>query len=257
VRHNGLFLFKRRVIPIKKINRIGEIYYKKDGSKLEIIDYRNAFDIDVRFENGYVAKNISYYNFKKGKLRNPYDKNLHGIGFIGIGRYNSRCRHYQTWTDMLDRCYSNKYHSEKPSYLECTLDEEWHNFQSFAEWYDNNFYQVDNEEMNLDKDILVRGNKKYSPNTCIFVPQRINKLFIRQNLVTKNNLPMGVCKHGKRFKAQCAHSGKNTHIGIYETPDEAHLAYKRYKEALIKEIATSYRSSIPENLYNSLMSYEI
>lgn len=41
------------------------------GKWMEIIAYRNAHDIDIRFDDGLVLTNCSYTSFKKGEIRYP------------------------------------------------------------------------------------------------------------------------------------------------------------------------------------------
>lgn len=80
---------------------------------------------------------------------------------------------------MLERCYSARYQERKPTYKGCSVCDEWLNYQNFAKWYDDNYYEIKGEIMCLDKDILVKGNKIYSPENCVFVPNYINVLFAR------------------------------------------------------------------------------
>lgn len=80
---------------------------------------------------------------------------------------------------MLNRCCSGKLHKRESTYINCKVCDEWLNFQNFSEWFKNNYYEVEGQRMELDKDILNKGNKIYSPNTCIFVPHNINNLFTK------------------------------------------------------------------------------
>ena len=82
---------------------------------------------------------------------------------------------------MLRRCYDEKLHKKYPTYIDCKVCEEWLNFQNFAKWYYNNYYEIENEKICLDKDILHKGNKIYSPDNCVFVPNNINVLFVKSD----------------------------------------------------------------------------
>ena len=82
---------------------------------------------------------------------------------------------------MLGRCYNEYNLKRRPTYKGCEVCDEWLNFQNFAEWFDNNYYTIDNEAVCLDKDILIKGNKTYSPEACVFVPITINSLFTKIN----------------------------------------------------------------------------
>jgi hypothetical protein len=136
---------------------------------------------------------------------NSDKKRLHGVGYLGKGEYKSfengkNTRQYMIWYSMINRCYNEKYHKKLPTYKDCTVSEEWHNFQNFASWYDQNYYEVNGEKMALDKDILIKGNKVYSSETCIFVPQFINSLFTKCNAI-RGEFPIGVSwhKHNKKL----------------------------------------------------------
>ena len=128
-------------------NKIGEVRFNNFGSKMEIIEYRGCNDIDVYFEEyDWTAKGVKYNNFKKGAIKCPYEATVYGVGYLGEGKYqvciNSKItRCYKTWQHMLERCYDEKYQLRKPTYKGCTVCEEWHNFQNFAEWYYNNYYE--------------------------------------------------------------------------------------------------------------------
>ena len=191
-----------------------------------------------------------------------------GVGYIGEGKY-SRKTHlkiYKVWHKMLQRCYDPYYINKFPTYIYTTVCEQWLNFQNFAKWYDENYYECNNERMELDKDILVKNNKIYSPSTCIFVPQRINYLFTkRQNC--RGNYPIGVTynKESKRLKVQCNiyKTGKASkeQLGRYpiDKPFQAFYVYKEFKENYIKQVADEYYSKglIPKKLYDAMYKYEV
>ena len=163
---------------------------------------------------------------------------------------------------MLERCYDKKLHEKRPTYKDCEVSKKWHNFQNFAKWYYNNYYEVDDETMCLDKDILIKGNKIYSPETCIFVPQTINNLFTKRDSKRGDSV-IGTCYH-KRYKVYEANchlinpktgKSKNKYLGRYDTELEAFEVYKYYKEKNIKEVADYFKKEIPDELYQSLHDY--
>ena len=129
----------------RRTNRIGEVGYNKHGSKMNIIGYDNCKNITIQFEDGYITKNKYYRNFLIGEIGNPYDKTICNHGFIGEGDYSSAIYRTLTvqserWYGMLRRCYDTKYQARQPSYIGCSVSEEWLNFQTFAKWYDENYY---------------------------------------------------------------------------------------------------------------------
>ena len=234
-----------------------------------ITEYRKYSDIDIYFpEYDWIARNREYKDFRKGNIKCPYERRYFGVGYLGEGKYKTRengknTRVYDTWKGMLQRCYSNKSHERNPTYLGCKISEEFHNFQNFAEWFYNNYYEIEGEQMHLDKDILYKHNKVYSPNTCIFVPQRINSLFTkRQNARGESVIGTSTCKNGK-YQVQChlinpkTGKSKYEHLGYYETQEKGFEVYKCYKERNIKEVADYYKDKIPKKLYNVMYDYEV
>ena len=154
---------------------------------------------------------------------------------------------------MLRRCYDDKYQEKYLTYKNCEVCESWHNFQNFAEWFENNYYEIEDEVMNLDKDILVKGNKIYSPETCVFVPQNINSLFVKRDK-SRGNDPIGTNQlPSGNYEVQCNNGyGKYIYLGTYSTKEEAFQVYKQYKEKVIKEVIDSYEGIIPEPYYSKL-----
>lgn len=244
-------------------NRVGEIRYNKYGSRMELIEYHGADNVIIKFEKGKPVK-TTWDHFNKGKVKNVYDKSYLGIGYIGEGIYSSmngknKDIRYSYWSGMLERCYNQNYLTKRPTYKGCSVDEEWHNYQNFAKWYDDNYYEVGNERMHLDKDILHKGNKIYSPETCIFVPIRINALFVKSNEL-RGEYPIGVTfdKLMNKYTAQCnMGTGVNHNIGYYSNEKDAFYAYKKFKESYIKEIAKEYKNKIPNKLYDAMIKYEV
>ena len=246
-----------------RLDRVGEEGYNNFGSKIVIICYRNNTDIDIYFpEYDWYVYHVQYNKFKHGNIKCPYEPRVAGHGYIGEGEYKSvmdgiQTHCYKTWRGMLTRCYDNNYHNKKPTYIDCEVCEDWLNYQNFAKWYYDNYYEIDGEQMNLDKDILCKGNKIYSPETCVFVPQRINDMFCSSK-ACRGELPIGVHKHkcGK-YAALCHIDHKQNYLGLFNTAEEAFLVYKQYKENVIKEVANEYINYIPYALYDSLINYDI
>lgn len=253
-----------------KVNRIGEEGVNNFGSKMVIKEYRKYSDIDVYFpEYDWVFKGTQYINFKNGQISCPYERRCYGVGYIGEGKYKGKengklTRVYSTWHSMLQRCYDSKYHEKHPSYINCEVLEEWHNFQNFGEWFDNNYYEIEGERMCLDKDILIKGNKIYSPDNCIFVPHNINILFTKRDN-NRGKYPIGVSynKQDKKFQAYFSiydfeeNKTKQKHLGYYNTPQEAFETYKQFKEKHIKKVADYYKGLIPKKLYDSMYNYKV
>jgi hypothetical protein len=248
-------------LKIKNDNRIGEVNYSNFGDKMIIIDYQNSSNVIVKFDNGYKTK-CKYQQFKNGTIKNPYSKTVYNIGFTGEGIYKTkingdRTKQYIKWMSMFQRCYDKKLQDKESTYKNCTVCEERHNFQNFAMWFDENYYEIDDETMCLDKDILVKGNKVYSSENCIFVPLPINVLFTKHDK-SRGNYPIGVSfvKDKNKYRASCSYN-KQIYLGEYETQEEAFIIYKNYKEKIIKNIADLYKDKIPQKLYDALYKYKV
>ena len=244
-------------------NRIGEINYNKFGSKMIITEYRKYNDITVYFEeyNSYVI--TRYEHFKNGCTKCPFEPRIYNVAYIGEGEYTSRnngikTNEYVIWMNMLHRCYSQSIKEKRPTYNEVKVCDEWLNFQNFAKWYKENHYEVNGERMHLDKDILVKGNKIYSPETCMFVPQRINTLFLTQQN-HRGELPIGIYYDNKinKYKVTLQKHAERTYLGYYDTSKEAFYVYKNAKESYIKEVADEYKNKIPNKLYRAMYNYKI
>ena len=178
---------------------------------------------------------------------------------------------YNLKSNMKKRCYNENYHKVRPDYKDCTICDEWlDDKKSFYEWVDHNFYEIEGEPTaELDKDILVPGNKIYSPDTCIFVPKRINDLFVHIHGRKKNGLPTGVTYSKKTGKYQATvrescetedsentKKKKGVQLGYFDTIEEAYEVYKAHKLAEIIYIADCYKDVIPDKLYQAMINWK-
>lgn len=180
-----------------------------------------------------------------------------GVGYLGIGIYksgddNGVFKNYSCWRSMLVRVYSKEYSEKFPSYVGCSVAKEWHNFQNFAKWYKDNYV----DGWDLDKDILSKGNKMYSQETCCFVPKEINYLFTsRKN--KRGEFPLGVSKVRKRYRATSTQNSKQVFFGYFDTPEKAFYAYKKGKEEYIKILANKWKNSISPAVYQKMIDWKI
>lgn len=139
---------------------------------------------------------------------------------------------YVCWKDMLKRCYSEKYHSKQPTYIECTVCHEWLLFSNFKKWYNENHIIG----FHLDKDILVEGNKVYSQDICRFVPPNINTL-LNDRGNARGNLPLGITRNHNSYKAQCNDGSGKQLTKTFKTVEEAVAWYSETKTRVVREVA--------------------
>ena len=238
--------------------KLGEIGRNNFGTKMKIIRYGNYDDIDVQFLDDYyyVYHNTTYGNFKNGCIKNPYDKSVFGIGCVGDGKYLTRENgintiHYNTWHDMLKRCYNEGSKDKFPAYFGiCKVCNHWLNMQNFSEWFDEKKYEC-GERLHIDKDILYVGNKIYSKDTCILVPQRINMLFM--NKPNRFGLPNGISPMANgRYSVK--YNGKL--IGNTDSLEEAVMMHEVERQKAVIRITKEYKEILPVDVYDALMSWK-
>lgn len=195
-------------------------------------------------------------------------KGVCGIGVKGNDYYtiiNGKvCVEYRTWCNMIRRCVNSCYDTDQ-TYIGCTVSDNFKHYSFFYEWCQTQVGFKNTDEngrvWQLDKDLLIKGNKLYSEDTCVFVPQRINLLCgKRQN--DRGIYPIGVYiwkqSAKNKFKAYCCvGKSKVKQLGYFNCPKEAFQAYKTFKEALVKEVANEYKDKLDPRAYQALMNYEV
>ena len=186
-------------------------------------------------------------------------KTVNGVGYNSGGKYKTsingqKSYEYITWHSMMDRCYNKKLQKRFPTYIGCKVCDEWHDFQVFAEWLNKNPYK--GLSYHLDKDVLIAGNKLYSPETTRLIPQEINRILNKRS-ASRGKYPVGVSfdKSKQRFKANISVNGKTVCIGCFKCPNDAHEAYLLKKERYVKDKAIEWFDKIPNDVFLSLMSW--
>ncbi len=166
-------------------------------------------------------------------------------------------KEYVLWRNMLKRCFSEEYKQKYPTYEGVTCSKEWLSMTTFIEDV-SQMKGFGFDERSLDKDILQKGNKLYSKNTCCFVPQEINKLLTKSDK-TRGEWPIGVHfnKERGKFMTQLNVNGKAGYLGLFTTPEEAFQAYKTAKESQIKVVARKWQHLLDERVFQALIAYEV
>ena len=241
---------------------VGKVFKSKSSGDFKILKYNNKTNVEVQFlKTGFEAV-VELGDIRNGYVKDPYSSSVHGVGISGA-KYSPtingvKTKEYALWQSMLQRCYSDTYQNRYQTYEGCKCSENFKSYEYFYEWCHKQVgFGMDGFE--LDKDLLIKGNKVYSENTCVFIPSEINSLLIKCT-TSRGKYLIGVCwdKNGKAFKAQVNKGkGKREHLGLFNTELEAFKAYKKAKEAFVKEQANKWRGKIDPRAYNALMNYEV
>ena len=242
---------------------LGKEFETNKCGKCVVVDYKGAYDVLVKFENSDVIVSCQLNNLRRGKVLNPFHPTFEGVGYIGVGKYSSvDIKPYNLWKNMLERAYNPRTHTKRPTYKDTTVCEEWLNFQNFAEWCINQKFfglrDSDGASYHLDKDLLVKGNKVYSPETCCFIPLSINSLLINASRIG-GEYPVGVhyIKKTGLYSALLRYNGVKKRLGYFNTYACAFEEYKKAKEAYIKEVAEKWKGKIDGRVYETLINWEI
>ena len=166
------------------------------------------------------------------------------------------CPFYQTWKNMLKRCYSDKYQERKPTYVGCSVSEEWLTFTSFKSWMETQDWQ----DKQLDKDLLFEGNKVYGAETCVFGSGMVNS-FTLDSGAARGEWLIGVTwnKREGKFISKCCNpfTKEQEYLGLFTCEQEAHQAWLKRKLELAYELATIQTDErIAEALINRYTNYK-
>jgi hypothetical protein len=244
---------------------VGSVFVTRSSGSATVIKYEGCNQITVQFEDG-TTKITASKELRTGSLKNNFAPYVHGVGFLGEGSYKAKAKgqksgstiEYEVWRGMLRRCYDVRSFIKHPTYVGCTVEQSWHNFQVFAEWYTKQ--KGFQERWHLDKDLLNIGNKVYSVTSCCLIPARVNSLFTGANKGKRGSCPKGVhfCNTKKMYIAQIHREGAaQDYLGTYSTKDQAFAAYKVAKESYVKQIAKEYKEDLPERVYENLVNYVV
>lgn len=250
-------------MPKKLENLVGQRFQTNQGYEVIVLEYFTSSNCTIKFENGYIKEYVSIDCLRKGEIINPFHKSLYERGFLGVGKYTKSTAFghsdsYKVWKGMFRRCYSKNPKDFNPTYKDVVVCEHWYNFQNFAEWFENNYNSQTMEGWAIDKDILTKGNKIYSPETCCLVPKEINNLFTRRD--SKRGMhPIGISydKAKSRYISYISRYSKIKNLGSFNTVEEAFKAYKIAKEEYIKEVADKWKGSIDPKVYQAMYRYEV
>ena len=245
---------------------IGKVCKSKSTDDFKVLKYNNAKDIEIQFLKTGFETSATLGNIRNGEVKDRYSPSVYGVGVLGT-KYPSKIsdvktKEYVLWQSMLQRCYSDAYKKKYQTYEGCEVSDNFKSFEYFYEWchsqigFDND---GNGNPFHLDKDLLVKGNKVYSEDSCVFLPQEINSLLVKCTASRGEHL-IGVYWHktNKAFVARVnKNKGNSEHLGYFKTELEAFEAYKQAKEAFVKEQAEKWKSQIDLRACEALMNYEV
>ena len=246
---------------------IGKVCKSTSSGDFKILTCNGARNVEIQFLKTGYKTTVYLGSIRNGYVKDRYAPSVYDIGIIG-DKYPSRVngrntKEYMLWMGMLQRCYSdtNVCDSSKkkyPTYEDCEVSDNFKSYEYFYDWCHNQIgFGV--KGWQLDKDLLIKGNKVYSESTCVFIPAEVNTLLVKSDKI-RGKHPIGVYWRNtkKAFVAQVNKSkGKPEYLGSFKTELEAFNAYKEVKENYLKEIANKWKSQIDERAYNALMNYTV
>ena len=241
---------------------VGKVCKSLKSGDFKILKYNDAYNVDVQFLKTGFETRAQLGNIRNGEVKDLYSSSVHGVGILGTRHPSTingvNTKEYEIWYSMLSRCYNDAYKKHRPTYEGCEVSDNFKYYEYFYEWCHSQV-GFGNQGWHLDKDLLVKGNKVYSEDSCVFIPQGVNSLLIKHEASRGEHL-IGVCwcKRDKAFKAQISkNKGSPEHLGYFKTELEAFKAYKQAKESFIKEQANKFKSQIDPRAYEALMNYEV
>ena len=241
---------------------VGNVYKSKLSGDFKVLKYNGSKDVEILFlKTGYETV-VQLGHIKSGSIKDPYSPSVYGVGITGT-KYPSTIngvitKEYDLWNCMLRRCYSDSLKKRYPTYMNCEVRDKFKSYEYFYEWCHKQI-GFGNEGFELDKDLLVKGNKVYSEDYCVFLPKEINLVLTKSNK-TRGEYLIGVCwyKKDKAFVARVnRNKGKQEFLGYFNTEIEAFNAYKTAKELYIKELANKWEGKIDDRAYEALIKYTV
>lgn len=252
-----------------KQEREGLENYNHQGLHMVLQTYYGVRKVDILFDDGFV-KTTDYKSFVQGTVLND---NYPWSNGSGVGMARSRTskvknpKEYRMWRGILTRCNSMDFKIKCPTYKNATCCDEWLYFDNFFEWVisQENYETLKNSDITYvpDKDILVKGNKHYSPETVCLVPQYVNTLFIKRD-GDRGAYPLGVfldkgARH-KKYVAKCNNPfGDKPITQRFYSVEDAFEFYKKAKESVIQQMAEREykKGTISIKCYEAMMNYQV
>lgn len=210
----------------------------------------------------------SFYTFHASvvyanKVKDFMARTLMGVGYLGRPTRNNKdpveAIAKKFWISMILRCYDERRLVSRPTYRGCSVSPEWQCFANFYDWfleqYSSGYYR---DGYQLDKDLILQGNKVYSPDKCVLLPLQLNSLLQVKKQSENKYLPgVNFDKSRGLFKSEVNFKGVRYYGKRVESEIEAFTEYKQTKERLVREEAENWIGLLPEVAVNSLREYSL
>ena len=247
---------------VSRKNCVGKVCKSNLSGDFKILKYNDTTNVEIQFIDTGFETVARLGNIRNGKVKDPYSPSVFGVGISGakypVSEDGRNTKEYELWSNMLQRCYSDTYKKKQPTYIGCDVSDKFKSYEYFYEWCHSQIgFGMDGWQ--LDKDLLIKGNKIYSESTCVFIPREINQTLVKR-AASRGEYLIGVCwnKKANAFKATVnKNKGEQEYLGLFNTELEAFNAYKEAKEAFVKEQANQWKGKIDERAYNALMNYTV
>ena len=241
---------------------IGKTFKTTKSGDCFVVDYKGRDRVTVMFHDGYY-KIVDLKSLRTGKIKNPFHENniIKGIGVTDTDTQDAKgdLKEYKLWLGILERCYDAKSLESNPAYNGCSISKSWKLFSNFQRDIKTmqGFDKAKDFGWHLDKDILIKGNRVYSKETCCFVPMVINNL-MRISQRKRTGIASGLIKtQSNKFKSEIWCGGVFKYLGTFNTEEKAFSVYKKAKEQYIKEVANKWKDQIDQRVYEALMNYQV
>ena len=245
---------------------VGRVYKSLSSGDFKVLKYNDTANVEIQFLKTGFETVAQLGHIRNGNVKDPYSPSVFGVGVTGT-KYPVKIngvitKEYDLWHSMLRRCYSDISKKKNPTYEGCEVSDNFKSYEYFYEWCHSQIgfgNEGNGNPFQLDKDLLIKGNKVYSESTCVFLPKEINSVLIKCT-ASRGEYLIGVhwSKTNKAFVAQVNKGkGKRENLGYFKTEIEAFNTYKTAKESFIKEQANEWKGKIDGRAYEALMKYTV
>lgn len=152
------------------------------------------------------------------------------------------------WNNMIDRTTSGRY----KCYDEVQVCEEWKDFSNYYEWFKNNWFDYDGK-LDVDKDLIDKNSKIYSPKTCCIIPHEIN-IGIRISDKAESRGAVNWDERRQAYKVKLNVYTRHINTQRRKYKDALDLYFKK-KDEFVKAMAEDFKDVVDKRVYDALMKY--